>query len=91
MLLKKYIELPKNLFGLLYWNIFSIYVVIFIFVGLLALFGVKPVEFNGEETYGVLGLIVALIMGPFMALVTAFATWLLLIVGNFILRIFVRP
>jgi hypothetical protein len=91
MFLKKYIELPKNLFGLLYWNIFSIYIVIFIFVGLLALFGVKPIEFNGEETYGFLGLIVALIMGPFMALVTAFATWLLLIVGNFILKIFIKP
>ena len=91
MVLKKYIELPKNLFGLLYWNIFSIYIVIFIFVGLLALFGVKPIEFNGEETYGFLGLIVALIMGPFMALVTAFATWLLLVVGNFILKIFIKP
>jgi hypothetical protein len=65
--------------------------VIFIFVGLLALFGVKPIEFNGEETYGFLGLIVALIMGPFMALVTAFATWLLLIMGNFILKIFIKP
>ena len=91
MFLKKYVELPKNLFGLLYWNIFSIYIVIFIFVGLLSLFGIKPVEFNGEETYGFLGLIVALLMAPFMALVTTFATWLLLIIGNFILKIFVRP
>lgn len=90
MSLKKYVELPKNLFGLLYWNIFSIYTVIFIFVGLLSLFGVKPVEFNGEETYGFLGLIVALLMGPLMALVTAFATWVLLIIGNFILKIFIR-
>jgi hypothetical protein len=90
MFMKKYIELPKNLFGLLYWNIFSIYMVIFILLGLLALFDVKPIDFNGKETYGFAGLIVSLIMAPFMALVTAFATWILLVLGNFILRIFVK-
>jgi hypothetical protein len=88
--MKKYRELPKNLFGLLFWNMFSVYMVIFIFVGLLALFGVKPMEFNGKPTYGILGLIVALIVGPFAALIWAFATWLLLITGNFILRVFVK-
>jgi hypothetical protein len=90
MSVRKYIDLPKNLFGLLYWNIFSIYFLIFICVGLLSLFHIRPIEFNGEETYGILGLIAALIMAPFMALVTAFATWLLLIVGNFILRNLIR-
>jgi hypothetical protein len=90
MFLRKYVELPKNLFGLLYWNIFSIYLLIFIFVGLLSLFGVKPIEFNGEPTYGILGLIASLLMAPFIALVTTFATWLLLKVGNFILRLFAR-
>jgi hypothetical protein len=90
MFLKKYSELPNNLFGLLYLNFFCIYILIFIFVGLLALFGVNPVDFNGEPTYGFLGLISSLIMAPLMALVTSFATWILLISGNFILKIFVK-
>lgn len=90
MFLKKYVQLPENLFGLLYWNILSIYIVGFIIAGLLSLFGIQPIEFNGEPKYGILGLVVALIMSPFMTLVTAFATWLLLIVGNFILKIFVK-
>jgi hypothetical protein len=87
MFLKKYTELPNNLFGLLYWNIFGIYFLVFICLGLLAVFEIKPVEFNGEPTYGVVGLLVSLIMAPFMSLVTAFTVWLLLIVGNFILKI----
>ena len=88
--MQKFSKLPDNLFGLLYWNIFSVYAVIFICLGLLALLEVKAVEFNGEPTYGILGLVVSLIMAPLMALVTTFATWLLLIVGNFILRLFVK-
>lgn len=90
MFLKKYTKLPEGLFGLLYWNIFSIYLLIFIFLGLLSLFGIKPIEFNGEPTYGILGLITSLLMAPLIALVTAFATWILLMGGNFILKLFVK-
>lgn len=90
MELKKYKELPVNLFGLLFWNIFSLYGVVFVCLGFLALFGVKPVEFNGEPTYGFLGLIASLIMAPFMSLVTAFTVWILVVIGNLILKLFVR-
>lgn len=90
MTLKNYTELPKNLFGLLYWNIFGVYFFIFFIIGLLSLMGVRPIEFNGQDTYGFLGLVVALVMGPFMALVTTFATWIILIVGNFVLKVFVK-
>lgn len=90
MFLKKYADLPKNVFGMLFWNIFCIYIVIFTVVGLLALFNVRPIEFNGEPTYGIVGLITALLFAPLMALVTAFTTWLLLIAGNFILKTVVR-
>lgn len=86
----KYRQLPKNLFGLLYWNIFSCFVPIFIVLGLLSLFGIKPIEFNSEPTYGIVGLLTSLIMGPFMSLVTAFAVWILLTVGNIVLRVFVK-
>ena len=90
MELKKYKELPSNLFGLLFWNIFFLYGPVFLCLGFLALFGVKPVEFNGEPTYGVWGLVMSLIMAPFMSLVTAFTIWILVIVGNFILKLIVR-
>lgn len=62
----------------------------FVILGFLALFDLKPVEFNGEPTYGVLGLTVSLIMAPFMSLVSAFTVWVLLIIGNFILKLFVK-
>jgi len=90
MQLKNYTEFPKNLFGLLFWNIFSIYLLIFILVGILALLGIKPIEFNGEPTYGIWGLVTAILFAPLMSLVTAFATWILLIVGNFFLKLFAK-
>jgi hypothetical protein len=88
--LRKYKELPANLFGMLFWNTFSLYGVVFICLGFLALFGIKPVEFNGEPTYGILGMLISLIMTPVMSLVTAFAIWILMIAGNFIFKIFVK-
>ena len=86
--LSKFSQLPPNLFGLLFWNYFFVYVVILIITGLLALFNIKPVDFNGEPTYGVLGFIASVLMSPIMAFVTAVSTWLLLILGNFVLRLF---
>jgi hypothetical protein len=90
MRFKEYRQLPKNLFGILYWNIFSCFVPIFIVLGLLSLFGIKPIEFDSKPTYGIVGLLTALIMGPFMSLVTAFAVWILLTVGNLVLRLFIK-
>jgi hypothetical protein len=90
MKLMQYRELPNNLFGLLFWNIFSAYMVIFIFLGLLALFGVQPVDFNNEPTFGFLGLISSIVMGPIMSLVTTLAIWVLLIMGNFVLKVATR-
>jgi len=90
MQFKKYSKLPDNFFKLVFWNTFPLYSAVFIVLGLLALFGIKPVEFNDEPTYGFIGLLVSLVMAPFMSLFTAFAVWILLFVGNFILRIFVK-
>jgi len=87
---EKYRKLPENFFGLLFWNIFSLYAVIFACLGLLALFGIKPIEFNDEPTYGIFGLMVSLLMAPLMALVTSSATWLLVVVGNFILKFLLK-
>lgn len=87
---EKFSKLPDKLFGLLFWNIFAFYGVAFVCLGVLALFGVKPVEFNGEPVYGVWGFVLSIVMAPFIALVMAFAIWLLLIVGNFLLRLFIR-
>lgn len=90
MFLKKYSELPKNLFGLIYWNMFCSYLLIFIIVGFLSLFGIEPVEFNGAPTYGILGFIVSLLFAPLIALVTAFTAWIFLMVGNFILKLITK-
>ena len=90
MFLRKYRQLPANLFGLLYWNLFGALMIISTFVGILSLLGVKPVEFNGEPTYGVAGFISSILLAPLMALVITIMTWLFLIAGNFLLRLFVK-
>lgn len=90
MNLKKYKELPEGLFGKLFWNIFFAYLVIFLVLGLLSLTGIKPIEFNGEPTYGFMGLVSALLMAPLIALSTSFAIWLIMIFGNLIMKVFVR-
>jgi hypothetical protein len=90
MKLTEYKKLPTNLFGLIFWNILSLFLPIFIALGILALLGIKPVEFNDQPTYGIVGLITSLAMGPFMSFVTAFAIWSMLKVGNFIFKLFVK-
>jgi len=90
MQLKKYVKPPEAFFGLIFWNTFFLYAPVFIVLGFLALFGVKPIEFNGEPTYGVVGLLVSLIMAPFVSFFTAFAVWILVMTGNLILKLFMR-
>ena len=90
MKLSNYSKLPDKFFGLIFWNTLALYSVVFIILGILALLGIKPVEFNGEPTYGIVGLLLSLVMAPFVSFFTAFSVWILVIVGNFFLRIIIK-
>ncbi|GAA5040155.1 hypothetical protein GCM10011506_40320 [Marivirga lumbricoides] len=90
MKLNKYKDLPSGLFGKLFWNIFFAYLVLFLIVGLLSLFGIKSVSFNDEPTFGLMGLLSALLIAPLTALSTSFAIWLLMMIGNVVMKMFVK-
>jgi len=87
----QYRKLPENLFGLLFWNVFSFLMPIFLVLSLLALFGIKPIEFNDEPTYGILGVLWAIIFGPLFSLLFTVSVWIFLAIGNFIFKLFLRP
>jgi hypothetical protein len=86
MNLSQYKKLPDNLFGLIFWNVFLFLMPIFLVLGILALVGVKPIEFNEEPTYGILGIVWAILLGPLMSLVTTLTIWIFLRIGNLVLR-----
>lgn len=90
MKLNKFKDLPSNFFGKIFWNIFFAYLVIFLVLGILALLEIRPIEFNGEPTYGFVGFISAILITPLIALPTSFTVWILMVFGNFIMRLFVK-
>jgi hypothetical protein len=90
MNLNHYKKLPESLFGLIFWNVFLFFMPIFLVLGILALTGIKPVEFNDKPTYGILGIVWVIVLGPLMSLVTSFAIWIFLTVGNWILRLILK-
>ena len=57
MKLNHYKHLPENLFGLIFWNVFLFLMPIFLVLGILALFGVRPIEFDDKPTYGILAIV----------------------------------
>ena len=90
MNLSKYKKLPDNLFGLVFWNVFLFLMPIFLVLGVLALAGIKPVDFNDKPTYGILGIVWAVVLGPLMSLVITLTIWIFLTIGNLILRLMLK-
>ncbi|MBB2144004.1 hypothetical protein GM921_00775 [Pedobacter sp. LMG 31464] len=56
--------------------------------GILSLFNIVPVNFNGNPTYGFKGFIVAILFTPFIALMFSGLNWLFLNLGVLIYRLF---
>jgi hypothetical protein len=90
MNLSHYKKLPDNLFGLIFWNVFLFLMPIFLVLGILALIGIKPVDFDDKPTYGILGIVWAIVLGPLMSLVTTVTIWIFLKIGNVILRLILK-
>ena len=73
-----------SLFQLVAAAAFSVFVPLFVFLGILAFFGCDTIFVNRHHVYGVAGLIAALIMAPIFSLLISVAGWFALYVGIFI-------
>src|SRR5512141_25837 len=73
-----------SLFRLVAAAAFSVLVPVFVFLGILALFGCRTVLVNHRQVYGVEGLIAALIMAPIFSTIFSVLGWMALYVGIFI-------
>ena len=83
-------DTPKNrvrrikagsLFTLAAAGVCSVFIPLFIFFGILALFGCETVHFNGYPVFGIAGLIAALIMAPIFSFIFSVIVWLGLYIG----------
>jgi len=57
--------------------------------GILALFNVKAITFNGTPRYGIEGLVIAILFIPFFGLIFSVINWLILNLGNILYNKFV--
>jgi len=89
-IIEDYNKLPNNFFKLIFWNVFFAYLIIFFVSGLLALFQIRPITFNDEPTYGILGFLISMIMAPMISFVSAVAIWILLMMGNIIMKMVLK-
>ena len=75
----------RSLFILVAAGICSVFIPLFVFFGILALFGFQTVHVNGHPVLGIAGLIAALIMAPIFSFIFTVIVWLALYIG---IRIF---
>ena len=87
--LSKYSEKPKSLFRKIFITLFFAYIPFLILYIILAGFGIMPVNFNGEEVYGIKAVIVLICFAPLLVLMFTIFGYLSFVFGNFILKIFV--
>ena len=77
-----------SLFKLVFIASGTVFIPMFIFFGILALFGAKTVTVANEPVTGIMGLLSALIMAPIFTLLFAVVAWIgayigIRIFGNF--------
>lgn len=58
--------------------------------GVLSLFNILPVDFNGKPTYGFAGLALSILACPFIALIFSCANWLFLNFGILLSKLFLK-
>ena len=88
--IEKYSNKPNDLFGLLFVNFLFGYLPFALLLGILSLFEIVPVNFNGEQTYGWKAFIIIIVFAPIFAFIFSFFIWIYFLIGNFFMRIFKR-
>ena len=71
----------KEFFFFLLKGVAGFYIPTTIFLAFFTLFGVIPINFNGEQYYGMAGFIFHLLFSPFMILVLTISMWVPLFFG----------
>ena len=62
----------------------------FLLIGILSLFHITPVYFNGKPYDGFIGLITCLVFIPIFSLILSSINWTVLSIGNFMHKIIFR-
>ena len=70
-----------SLFSLIFVAIFSVFVPLILFCGVLALFGFRTVFENSYPVFGLKGLLTALVMAPFFSLIFSVIIWICMYLG----------
>ena len=70
-----------SLFRLVAAAAFSVFIPLYVFLGILALFGFRTIFVNYHQVYGIQGLIAALAMVPIFAMTVSVVGWVGLYVG----------
>ena len=70
-----------SLFKLVTIGVFTVMIPLFVFFGVLALFGFKTVNVNHQPVYGFAGLFAAIIMAPIFSLLLSVLGWIVLYIG----------
>jgi hypothetical protein len=87
--LSKYSGKPNSLFKKIFVIFSFAYLPFLVLCITLVSFGLMPVNFNGEDIYGLKGVVVLICFAPvFILMFSAFA-YLWFIFGNFVLQLFV--
>jgi len=85
---EKYTEKPTSTFSRLFVTFLFGFLPFAILFGILSISGIEPVTFNGEDYYGLTGLLVLIIATPITASVFAIFTYLYLMIGFLMLIAF---
>lgn len=86
--LTKYSGKPNSLFKKIFMRFLFAYLPFLLLLVILVSFGLMPVNFNGEDIYGLKGAVVLICFAPiFVFMFSAFA-YLWFVFGNFILQLF---
>jgi hypothetical protein len=87
--LSKYSGKPNSLFKKIFMTFSFAYLPFLLLFVILVSFGLMPVNFNGEDIYGLKGVVVLICFAPvFILMFSAFA-YLWFVFGNFVLQLFV--
>jgi len=87
--LSNYIGKPNSLFKKIFVISLFAYLPFLILYLILAGFGM-PVNFNDGKIYGLKAVIVLISFTPFMVLMLSVFAYLFFVLGNFVLRIFIK-
>ncbi|SDR65788.1 hypothetical protein [Christiangramia echinicola] len=84
--LKKYTEKPNSTFKRLFITFLFGFLPFAILFAILSFLEIEPVKYNGEEYYGIEGILILLIATPIASLIFTFFIYIYLMIGYLVLN-----